>query len=48
MEAYAVMIIIRENGNSIQIPDEAVCISHGANTLGKGMNPSILYPAMGK
>ena len=22
--------------------DEAVCISHSANTLGKGMNPTIL------
>ena len=28
------------------ILDEAVCISH--NTLGKGMNPTILPPAMGK
>ena len=24
------------------------CISHGTNTLGKGMNPIILPPAMGK
>ena len=23
--------------------NEAVCISHGANTLGKGMNPTIHY-----
>ena len=24
------------------------CISHSTNTLGKGMNPIILPPAMGK
>ena len=24
------------------------CISHSANTLGKGMNPTILPPTMGK
>ena len=24
------------------------CISHSTNTLGKGMNPNILPPAMGK
>ena len=29
-----------------QILDEAVCISLGANTFGKGMNPSVLPPAM--
>ena len=28
--------------------DETDCISHSTNTLGKGMNPSILPPAMGK
>ena len=26
--------------------DKAVCISHSTNTLGKGMNPAILPPAM--
>ena len=26
----------------VQILDEAVCISHIANTFGKGMNPTIL------
>ena len=30
------------------ILDKTVCISHGANTLGKGMNPIILPLAMGK
>ena len=28
--------------------DETDCISHSTNTLGKGMNPIILRPAMGK
>ena len=32
----------------VQVLDKAVCISHGAKTLRKGMNPSILSPAMGK
>ena len=33
---------------TVQILDKAVCISHSANTNGKGMNPTILPPAMGK
>ena len=32
----------------VQILDKAVCISYGANTLGKGMHPTILPPATGK
>ena len=28
--------------------DEAVCISHSANTFGKDMNPAILPSVMGK
>ena len=32
----------------VQILDETDCISHCTNTLGKGMNPIILPPAMGK
>ncbi len=31
-----------------QILEETDCISHSTNTLGKGMNPIILPPAMGK
>ena len=31
-----------------QILDEDDCISHSTNTLGKGMNPIILLPAMAK
>ncbi len=32
----------------VQILDETDCISHSTNTLGKGMSPIILPPAMGK
>ena len=32
----------------VQILDETDCISHSTNTFGKGMNPIILPPAMGK
>ena len=32
----------------VQILDKAVCISHSANTLEKGKNPTILSPAMSK
>ena len=28
--------------------DKTDCISHSTNSLGKGMNPIILPPAMGK
>ena len=32
----------------VQILAETDCISHSTNTLGEGMNPIILPPAMGK
>ena len=32
----------------VEILDETDCISHSTSTLGKGMNPIILLPAMGK
>ena len=32
----------------VQILDETDYISHSTNALGKGMNPIILPPAMGK
>ena len=32
----------------VQILDKEDCISHGTNTRGKGMNPIIIPPAMGK
>ena len=41
--ACGVMVIIVGNGHG-----ENDCISHSTNTLGKGMNPIILPPAMGK
>ena len=37
-----------DTASQIQILDEADYISHSTNTLGKGMNPIILPPAMGK
>ena len=40
--------MVRVVGNGVQILDEAVYISHRTNTLGKGMNPTILPPAMDK
>ena len=48
--ARGVMVIVVGNGHDerVQILDEADCISHSTNTLGKDMNPIILPPAMGK
>ena len=48
--ARGVMVIILGNGHgdtssNLEMTD---CISHSTNTLGKGMNPIILPPAMGK
>ena len=37
-----------DTATRVQILDETDCISHSTNTLGKGMNPIILPPAMGK
>ena len=44
------MVIVVGNGHDerVQILDETDCISHNTNTLGKGMNPIILPPVMGK
>ena len=48
--ARGVMVIVVGNGlgDTSSDPDEADCISHRTNTFGKGMNPIILPPAMGK
>ena len=48
--ACGVMVIVVGNGhgNTSSNLDEADCISQSTNTLGKGMNPIILPPAMGK
>ena len=37
-----------DTATRVQILAETNCISHSTNTLGKGMNPIILPPAMGK
>ena len=37
-----------DTAKRIQTLDETDYISHSTNTLGKGMNPIILPPAMGK
>ena len=44
------MVIVVGNGHvtRVQILDKTDCISHSTNTLGKGMNPIILPPPMGK
>ena len=34
--------------SGVEILDEAFCISHNGSTLGKGINPTVLPPAMGK
>ena len=49
--ARSVMVIVVGNGHGatrVQILDETDCISHSTNNLGKGRNPIILPPAMGK
>ena len=37
-----------DTATRVQIPNEAARNSHSANTIVKGMNPTILSPAMGK
>ena len=37
-----------DTATRVKILDEADCISHNTNILGKGINPIILPPAMGK
>ena len=37
-----------DTATRVQMLDETDCISYGTNTLGKGMNPIIHPPAMGK
>ena len=44
------MVIVGENwyGDRVRVLDEAVCILHSANAIGKGMNLIIPPPATGK
>ena len=37
-----------DTANRVQILEEGFCISHKANTFGKGMNPTIFPSAMDK
>ena len=49
--AYWLSTLLDSSMNTVtqvQILDVTDCISHSTNTLGKGMNPIILPPAMGK
>ena len=46
--ARGVMVIVVRNENSDLSLTPGQGISHSANTLGKGMNPTILPPAMDK
>ena len=45
----AMVTVIRYgHGNLVQILDSVVCICPRANTLGKGLNPTILHPPTNK
>ena len=51
MEVHVVSLLSSQDMDTptrVQILDLTDCISHSINTLGKGMNPIILPPAMGK
>ena len=43
-----VIVVGNGHGDTNSNLDETDSISHSTNTLGKGMNPIILPPAMGK
>ena len=43
-----VNVVGMDTATQAEILDETDCISHITNTLGKGMNPIILPPVMGK
>ena len=45
---YVLLSLEMDMVTRVQILDETDCISHSTNTLGKGINPIILPPAMGK
>ena len=49
IDSHGKIVIIVERGFIYQSSNpKVVCISHRANTLGKGMNPTLLSPAKGK
>ena len=41
-----VTVVRNERGKQLKTLDKAVCISLSTNTLEKGINPTILSPAM--
>ena len=43
-----VIVVGNGHGNASSNPGKTDCISHSTNTLGKGRNPIILPPAIGK
>ena len=43
-----VTIIGNKHRDPSKILDVVVCTSHSTNTFGKGMNPTIILPAIGK
>ena len=43
-----VIVVRNGHGDTSSNLDETDCISHRTNTFGKGMNPIILPPAIGK
>ena len=43
-----VIVVEMDTATRVQILDETDSISHSTNTLGKGMNPVILPPAISK
>ena len=43
-----VIVVGNRHGDTSQILEETDCISHNTNTLGGGINPIILPPAMGQ
>ena len=43
-----VIVVGNGHGDRVQIVDETDSILHSTNTLGKGMDPIILPPTMGK
>ena len=42
---HGIMVTIRRNGHG-DPSSNSWCISHSANTFGKGINPTIFFPAM--
>ena len=48
LQTNAHIRLVLDGVSRVQIMDEAFCIFHSINTLRKGMNPTIILPAIGK